>query len=143
MAKSKEKKNITKTEQEQIAKQVVRFQAIKAQVSELNKEAKQIQESLEEYLEEKGVDSVAVGDSNVCKEVSGHSFDVSIKGVKVSDAKSILIRELLQKNATHLMSINLKSEVLYELQEREDAEYLPLMKKVGLVLVENHSVKIK
>jgi len=98
---------------------------------------------LEEYLETKGVDSVAVGDSNVCKEVSGHSFDVSIKGVKVSDAKAILIRELLQKNATHLMSINLKSEVLYELQEREDAEYLPLMKKVGLVLVENHSVKIK
>lgn len=146
MAKSKSKtgtKAITKSEQEQLAKQVDRFQAIKSQVSALNKEAKEIQESLEEYLDEKGVDSVAVGDINVSKEVSGYSFDVSIKGVKVTDAKNILIRELLEKDATHLMSINLKSEVLHDLQQREDGEFLPLMKKIGLVVVENHSVKIK
>ncbi len=146
MAKSKSKtgtKAVTKSEQEQLAKQVDRFQAIKSQVSALNKEAKEIQESLEEYLDEKGVDSVAVGDINVSKEVSGYSFDVSIKGVKVTDAKNILIRELLEKDATHLMSINLKSEVLHDLQQREDSEFLPLMKKIGLVVVENHSVKIK
>lgn len=136
-------KQPTKSEQEKLAKQVQRYQAIKAQVSELNKEAKEIQEELEAYLKEKGVESVAVGDANVYNDVSGYSIEANIKGVKVSDAKAILIREFLAKNATHLMSINLKAEVLHELQQREDAEYLPLMKKVGLVITENHSVKIK
>jgi cell division septal protein FtsQ len=142
MAKSKNK-NITKSEQEELAKKLERFEAIKAQVSELNKEAKEINEFLEAYLDDKEVTSVAVGDRNVFKEVSGHSFDVSIKGVKVSDAKNILTRELLEKGQTHLMTINLKAAALFELQQREDAEYLSLMKKVGLVVVENHSVKIK
>jgi hypothetical protein len=142
MAKTKKTK-MAKSELEVLAEKVERHEAIKAQVSALNKEAKEIMAELEDYLDSKDVSSVAVGDINVVRGVSGYAFGTSINGVKVSDAKSILVRELLAKEATHLMSINLKAAALFELQNREDPDFLPLMKKVGLVVTENQSVKIK